>query len=263
MASASVSAISSASASADPMRSVTRSTVAGSSGSRVVAVSASSRCQRTRAPISSTASSSKPIRVAIRAGDRLAGDAVLGEPALADVVQQRRHHQHVGTRHGADQRGRLDAGLDDVPVDGEPVDRRGVRQQPDPLPLGQEAVERPGLLERLPDGQQARPRGQQPDQQLSRLAGPGLGQRGALAGQARGGGRREHHVPLGGLGGRPQQQQRVRRRAGRRRRAPPPRRRRATPGATGSRSGRRAALTRRGPGQVRRPRVARSAGTGG
>ena len=34
--------------------------------------------------------------------------------------------------------GRLDAGLDHVPVDGEPVHDRGVRQQPDLLPLGQE-----------------------------------------------------------------------------------------------------------------------------
>ena len=48
----------------------------------------------------------------------------------------------------------LDAGLDHVPVDGEPVDRRRVRQQPDPLPLGQDPRQRAGLLERLPDRQQ-------------------------------------------------------------------------------------------------------------
>ena len=35
------------------------------------------------------------------AGDRLARDAVLGQPALADVVQQRRDHEHVGARDRA------------------------------------------------------------------------------------------------------------------------------------------------------------------
>ena len=109
---------------------------------------------------------SKPIRVAIVAGERLAGDAVLGQPALADVVQQR--GDHAARRAGAtlpDQRGRLDAGLDDVPVDGEPVDRRGVRQQPDPLPLGQEPVAAPRSPRASPRPAAAPARGEQPDEQ--------------------------------------------------------------------------------------------------
>ena len=65
LASASVRVVSSESASVVPMRLATRSTVAGSSGSRVVAVSESSRCHRTSRAINSTAEGSKPIRAAI------------------------------------------------------------------------------------------------------------------------------------------------------------------------------------------------------
>ena len=64
-ASASVSTVSRSSASAEPSREASASTVAGSSGSRVVAVSASSRCQRTSSAISSMPDSSNPIRVAM------------------------------------------------------------------------------------------------------------------------------------------------------------------------------------------------------
>ena len=64
-ASASLSASSSATRSASSRRRpATRSTVAGSSGSRVVAVWASSRCHRTSRATRSTPSGSKPIRVA-------------------------------------------------------------------------------------------------------------------------------------------------------------------------------------------------------
>ena len=144
-----------------------------------------------------------------RPGDRLARDAVLGQLALADVVQQRGHHQHVGPADVTDQCGRLDAGLDEVPVDGEPVDHRRVRQQPDPLPLGQDPVHRAGLLERLPDRTQPRTRCQQPYEQLARALGPGIGERRALADQASGAGGRQLDVALGRQRGRTQQQQRV------------------------------------------------------
>ena len=53
------------------------STVAGSSRSRVVAVSASSRCQRTSAARSSASSGSNPSRAATVPGDRLPGHAVV------------------------------------------------------------------------------------------------------------------------------------------------------------------------------------------
>ena len=107
-----------------------------------------------------------------RAGDRLAGHAVLGEAALADVVEQRRHHQDVRPVDPPDHRRRLDARLHHVPVDGEAVDLRGVRQQPDPLPLGQQRGERAGLLERLPGAEQPAAGRQQPHQQVARLGRP-------------------------------------------------------------------------------------------
>ncbi len=149
---------------------------------------------------------SNPIRVGDRPRDRLPRDAVLGQAALADVVQQRGDHQHVGPGDPADQRGRLDAGLDDVPVDGEAVDHRGVRQQPDPLPLRQQPGQRPGLLQRLPHTEQAAPGGEHPHQEVARLVGPGVGQRRRLAHQPRGRRRGQDGVALGGQRGGPQQQ---------------------------------------------------------
>ena len=142
-------------------------------------------------------------------GERFARDAVLGELALADVVQQRRHHQHVGPGHPTDQRGRLDAGLHHVPVDGEPVHHRGVRQQPHPFPLGQDLLQRPGLVERLPHAEQPGPGRQQTHQQLSGAVGPGIREWLALADQACRRGRGQQQVPLGRLGGRAQEKQRV------------------------------------------------------
>ena len=74
--------------------------------------------------------------------------------------------------------GGLDAGLDDVPVDGEAVDRRGVRQQPDPLPLREDGVERAGLLEGLPDAAAGRgPAASSRTSSLARLRRPRVGQR--------------------------------------------------------------------------------------
>ncbi len=142
-------------------------------------------------------------------GDRLAGHGVLGEPALADVVQEGGDQQHVGPRDAADEAGRLDTGLDDVPVDGEAVDGRRVRQQPDPLPLGQEAGERPGLLEGLPHRQQAVARREQADQRVTGLRRPRRREGRALPHQAGRGRRGQDDVPLGRLGRRAQQQDRI------------------------------------------------------
>ena len=144
---------------------------------------------------------------------------------------------------------RLDAGLDDVPVDGEPVDRRGVRQQPDPLPLGQD----PRPARRSPRASPT-PRAGRGPAASSRTSswrassGHGLRQRRALAHQPGRGRRGEHDVALGGLGGRAQQQQRVLGRAGRRRSSTTSPPESATPGATGVRSGRRGRAEAR-PGQ--------------
>ena len=54
-------------------------------------------------------------------GERLPGDAVVGALGLAEVVQQRGHHQHVRPGDPPDQAGRLGAGLHQVPVNGEAV----------------------------------------------------------------------------------------------------------------------------------------------
>ena len=119
----------------------------------------------------------------------------------------------------------LGAGLHDVAVDGEAVDRRGVRQQPDLLPLGQEPVERPGLVERLPHRQQARPAGEQSDERVAGRGRPRHGEVCALAHETGRGGRREDDVAAGRLGRGAQQQGRVVVGTGAPRRAPP---RRAT-----------------------------------
>ena len=208
-ASASVSARSRFSASRSGTRSVTRRTVAGSSGSRERGglreqqVPADQRADQ----VDGALVEAHPGRD--RPGDRLARDAVLGQLALADVVQQRGHHQYVGPADVADQRRRLDAGLDEVPVHGEAVDHRRVRQQPDPFPLGQHPVDRAGLLERLPDRAHPRTGGQQPHEQLAGALGPRLGQGRALADQAGGAGGRQLDVALGGEGGGAEQQHRV------------------------------------------------------
>ena len=165
-ASASVSARSRASASAEPTCSASVRAVAGSSGSRVVAVSASSRCRRTSTPTSSTAASSKPIRLAIARASGSPATLCSVRPPLPMSCSSAATSSTSGRATPPDQRRCLHAGLDDVPVDGEPVDRRGVRQQPDPLPLGQERRQRSGLLEGLPDRQQPGPGGEQPDQRL-------------------------------------------------------------------------------------------------
>jgi hypothetical protein len=143
------------------------------------------------------------------ARERLARHAVLGQPALADVVQQAGDQQHVGPADTADQPGGLHAGLHDVPVDGEAVDRRRVREQPDPFPLGQDRVQGTRLLQRLPHRQQPGSRGEEPDQRLTCGRGPGVGQRRALGDQAGRGRGSQLQVALRRDRGGPEQQGRV------------------------------------------------------
>ena len=144
-----------------------------------------------------------------RTGDRLAGHAVLGEPSLADVVQQGRDHEDVGPSYRTDQRGGLATGLHHVSVDGEAVDRRGVRQQPDPLPLRKHETEGSGLLQRLPHGQQPWSGRQQPHEQLPRLVRPRLRQGRGLPHQPGGRRRCQDDVTLGRLGSGTQEEHRV------------------------------------------------------
>ena len=66
---------------------------------------------------------------------------VIARVSLADVVQERAEHEQVRTRHTVRQFRGVRSGLPQVSVDGEAVDGRGVRQQPDPLPLRKDAGE--------------------------------------------------------------------------------------------------------------------------
>ena len=180
--------------------------------------------------------------------ERLARDGVVDQLALADVVQQRGGHQHVGPGHPADQPGGLDAGLHQVPVDGEAVHHRGVRQQPDPLPLGQHP--RPGRRSRRASpstGSSPGPAASSRTNRSRASLGPRLRQRGhsARASRAAVAGA-STTLALGGLGGRAEQQQRVRGRVGAPRRGRPRRRRRRPRARPARRSGRPA----RGPRRV-------------
>ena len=210
LASASVSASRRLSASAVSIFEVSSSTVAGSSGSRVVAVSESSRCQRTSRAISSTALGLEAHPGRDRAGDRLARDAVLGQAALADVVQQRGDHQDVGTGHVADQRRGLDAGLDDVPVDGEAVDRarRAGAAGSAPTP-GSARASAPVSSSVSQTPSSPRPEASSRTSSWRASAGHGDGHRDTFARQAGRGRGRQHDVALGGLGGRAQEQHRI------------------------------------------------------
>ena len=240
-------------------------TVAGSSGSRVVAVSASSRCQRTsgadqRRPRARRSPSGSAIS---RASGSPATQCSVSSPlpmscsSAATISTSGRATRRISAR-------RLDAGLDQVPVDGEPVDRprRAAAAGSAPTRAGS-ASSAPVSSRVSQTGEQARAR-RRAAGPAGRAPRPATGP--AAAAHSRdqpGRGRRgQHHVALGGLGGRAQQQQRVVGRARAPRRAPPRRRETATPGATGSSAGRRA--PRRGrAGPARRRPGARSAGTGG
>ena len=136
---------------------------------------------------------------------------------------------------------------------------RGVRQQPDPLPLGQEPGQRAGLLEGLPDREQPaarRPAAAPAARRASAGHGSGSGAHSRASRAAVGG--REHDVALGGRRGGAQQQHRVLGRAGACGRARPRRRRARRPRRSGVSDGsaRRRGAARAGP--ARRRRGARS-----
>ena len=159
------------------MVSATRSMVAGSSMSRRVAVSGSSRWWRTSVPTTATSASPNPMRVAMVGGDRLAHLAVVAGPALADVVQQRGHQQQVGAVDVAGQLRGGGRGLDEVPVDGEAVPGVALREGADPVPLRDQAGQQPLLVQLLEDGDGGPPAGQQPEERPAHLRGPRLGHR--------------------------------------------------------------------------------------
>ncbi len=129
------------------------------------------------------------------AGDGFARHTVLAHAPFADVVQKGRDHQDVGAGDCADEAGGFDAGLHDATVDGEAVDDRGMRQQPHPL--RQDPHQGTGLLQGLPHLEQSSARSQQPHEQPARFLWRRLGQRRALTHQASRGRRGEDDIALG------------------------------------------------------------------
>ena len=94
-----------------------------------------------------------------------------------------------------------DGGLDQVPVDGEPVPRGGAGAAADPLPLGQQPLEQPVLVERLQHRRRRRgPLASSRRNDHAQLRRPRLGQRRAVHREHPQRGRRERQV--GARGGR-------------------------------------------------------------
>ena len=159
-ASASVSACSRSSISGVPTAAATAATVAGSSRSRRVAVSGSSRWWRTRVTRMSVSAGSKPSRGARSA--TTATPASVWSPG--QPLPMSCSSAPTSSRSGRSTRrvkaAALDGGLDEVAVDGEPVDRVALRPAADPLPVRAAAGREAGLVERLPhrDGRDGRHR---------------------------------------------------------------------------------------------------------
>ena len=157
-ASASVSTSSSSSVRASPTRSTT-----WADGGGVLEVTGGGGLGEQQVPAHQTASRAAssaeyPIRAAIAAAIGSPATLWSTRPPLPMSCSSAATTSRSGRRDPADQPGRLDAGLDQVPVDGEPVHDRGVREQPDPLPLGQQPVEGAGLVEGLPHRRAGRDR---------------------------------------------------------------------------------------------------------
>ena len=84
----------------------------------------------------------------------------------------------------SDQTGGVHCGLPQVPIDGVRVVGVALRLEAHGLPLRQQPDPEPALVERLDHRQRRFAAQQQVDQQLARLVGPGIGQRGRRPSQA-------------------------------------------------------------------------------
>ena len=157
-----------------PTASRTISIVIGSSRSRRVAVSGSSRWCRTSATTIARSSPAKPIRARDRRGVLGADDRVVPAGiALADVVQQRADEQQVAA--GRRRRRRAAAaggGLQQVPVDGEAVDRVVLGPAAHRVPLRDQPDQQPGLVERLEHRDRRAPGAEHGEEVLARVARP-------------------------------------------------------------------------------------------
>ena len=165
--------------SASPTASATASTVAGSSRSRVVAVCASSRWQRT------SRRDRGGVRV-VEAPSGAATSAAIGSPAHA-VVDRPPLPMSCRRRRRASRSGRStplrisrlasQAGLDDVPVDGEAVHRRWRAAAAGSAPTpGAAASSAPVWSSVSQTAEQTGPACEQPDEQVPGLGRPRLGQ---------------------------------------------------------------------------------------
>ena len=208
-ASASVRAASSSRVEVSRTAAATVRTVSGSSRSRRVAVSMSSRWWRTSRARVSTSAGPKPILAADVAGDHLAGLAVVAGPALADVVQQGGGQQQVGPVHPAGEPGGLHGGLHQVAVDGEAVHGVALRPAAHPLPVGHQPGDQPLGLQGLPHRDGGLAGAEQGDELFAGLGRPGHGQRPGRGGEPPYGVQRQRQAGLGGGRGGAQRQHRV------------------------------------------------------
>ena len=159
-------------------RSATASIVAGSSRSRRVATSGSSRWWRTmRDEHVDVVGRRSPCAGPMRADQLDADLGVVAGPALADVVQQRADHEQVGPVDPVGQRRRVGRGLAQVPVDGEAV--VGVALRPRRAPAPTRAGCAPtGRAGRAPRSRRWRggPAEQQVDERVAGAGRPRIGQ---------------------------------------------------------------------------------------
>ena len=175
--SASVSPASRPSVSWSPTASATAVVVAGSSRSRRVATSGSSRWWRTIDCSTATSAGGRPIRGPMVASRSMPTVGVVAGEALADVVQERAEHQQVGPVGAGDEVGGVGGRLDQVPVDGEAVVGVALRLAPHRGPLRQHPLPEPQLVEGLDHGDGAVAGQQQVDERRPGLVGPRVGQR--------------------------------------------------------------------------------------
>ena len=184
-ASASVSTSSRSSVSTSGIRSTTYATVAGSSRSRVVATSASSRCQRTRPPTSvdlarrRSPSGRRPPRRAAppRREWSTSWPLPMSCSSAAAISTSGRETRRISRDASMQVSTRCRSTVNRCTTEACGSSRTRSHS-------GSTGRQRAGLVEGLPDGEQARPGGQQPGEQVARLPAPGLRQRGALRGPA-------------------------------------------------------------------------------
>ncbi len=112
-------------------------------------------------------------------GHRRPGERVVLDPRdLADVVQQAREQQQVGSGHLAQEPVCLHARLHQVPVHGPTVDGVALGPVADRRPLGQPTGHQTGQVEGLPDADEVLMAGQQLDEAVPGRGGPGSRQPG-------------------------------------------------------------------------------------